>query len=352
MKQIQVQQAVLQTWLDLKSLPWDKSVRHALSLGVPLAIGSTTGFLSYGAIAGIGGMYVVNIANIDAHPKDRVFNTLIGSVLITGCAQIGSLLAHSPTLIALGIFVLATGAGWLHNAHRAIEAMVRFAVVGFLFGALQLSAFGAQLIEIDQRLIFIFLCGGLWTAIILAIEHRLFQTNHLIISENLSEAWQRIKSGQTAGLRFALCYGIVATIAFEASFLLHLPRPFWVTATTLMVMKPDGRTTIQRTAQSIFGTLIGVPIVQLMITSTNNPNLLVAYIMLAATLIPIGLAKNYTLCSAAITVLVMTLIDLLMLDRGGDLGLLPVRFYATLIGCILAAVGTAMTYPKLWLPKK
>ncbi|MCY7406288.1 MAG: hypothetical protein LH631_02615 [Alkalinema sp. CAN_BIN05] len=84
MKQIQVQQVVQQTWLDLKSLPWDKSVRHALSLGVPLAIGSNTGFLHYGAIAGIGGMYVVNIANIDAHPKDRVLNTVIGSVLITG----------------------------------------------------------------------------------------------------------------------------------------------------------------------------------------------------------------------------------------------------------------------------
>jgi hypothetical protein len=42
MKQIQVQQVVQQTWLNLKSLPWDKSVGYALSIGVPLAIGSSS----------------------------------------------------------------------------------------------------------------------------------------------------------------------------------------------------------------------------------------------------------------------------------------------------------------------
>lgn len=100
------------------------------------------------------------------------------------------------------------------------------------------------------------------------------------------------------------------------------------------------------------GTLVGVLLVKAIITATDNPHLLIASILLSAPLIPIGLAKNYTLCCAAITVLVMVMIDLLTLSTGGDRALLPVRFYATLIACILTAIATAVTYPELWLHKK
>lgn len=262
---------------NLKSLPWDKAVRYTLSIGIPLVIGSATGLLRYGVVAVIGSMYVVNIANVDARPKDQLLGTLAGSVLITGCAQLGSFLAHSPQFIALGVLVLGTTAGWLHSSHMVIEIMVRFAVLGFLFGALQLAAFGTELIAIDERVIFVFLMGGLWTASLLAIEHRLLGSNRLTTAPpNLREGWQRIQSKQTAGLRFALCYGIVATIAFGGSLLLNLPRPFWVTATTLVVMKPDSRATVQRTSQRILGTLIGVLLVEAIITSTDDPNLLIA----------------------------------------------------------------------------
>ncbi len=341
-----------QAWLSLKTLPWDKAIRQTLSVGVPLIVGAATGSLRYGVVALIGGMYTVSIANVDAHRKDRLLATLGSSVLITGCAQLGSWLSHSPGWIAFGVLVLGTTAGWLHRSHIAIEIMVRFAVLGFLFGALQLAAFGAQLIEIDERVLFALLSGGLWTTFLLAIEQRLFRSQSLTILPNLSEGWQRIRSKQTAGLRFALCYGIVATIAFSRSILLHLPRPFWVTATTLLVMKPDSRATIRQTSQRILGTLIGVLLVEAIITSTHNSALLIICILLSAPLIPIGLAKNYTLSCAALTVLVMVMIDLLTLDQGGDRALLPVRFYATLFGCGLTAIGTAITYPELWLPKK
>ena len=348
MRQIQVQQA----WLNLKSLPWEKSIRYALSIGVPLTIGLATGVLRYGAVAGIGGMYVVNIANIDARPKDRLLNTLIGAGLITGCTQLGSFLTDRTWLITLALLVLSTSAGWLQSSHLAIEIMVRFAVLGFMFGALQIHAFGTELITIDERSILIFLAGGLWTAIILAIEHWLFRTNPAIAAPDLRAGWHKIRSNQTAGWRFALCYGIVATIAFGGSWLFHVPRPFWVVATTLLVMKPDSRATVQRTAEGILGTLIGVLLAQVAISATTHPSLLIIYIVLAALLVPIGLAKSYTLSSAATTLLIMVTIDLLTLDRGGDLSLLPVRFYATLIGCGLTAIATAITYPELWLHKK
>lgn len=339
-------------WSTLRSLPWDKAIRYTLSIGVPLVIGFAIGSLRYGVVALIGAMYVVNIANVDARPKDRLLTTLIGSALITGCAQLGGYLSHSPGWITLGVLVLGTTAGWLHSSHMAIEIMVRFVVLGFLFGAVQLAAFGTQLIEIDERVVLVFLLGGLWTTIVLAINYWLFKSHRANTAPGLREGLRRIQSHQTAGLRFAFCYGIVATIAFGGSYLLHLPRPFWVAATTLVVMKPDSRATVQRTSQRIIGTLIGILVVHGIITVTADPKVLIACILLSAPFIPIGLARNYTLCCGAITVLVLVLIDLLTLNQGGDRALLPVRFYATLVGCALTAIGTTIAYPELWLHQK
>lgn len=251
-------------------------------------------------------------------------------------------------MIALGLLVLATLAGWLHNSHLAIEVMARFAVLGFLFGALQLSAFGTQVIPLNETVVLIFFLGGLWTISLLAVEQRWFPSHPATPPVELWQGWQRIRLGQTAGLRFACCYGLVATIAFVGSLLLHLPRPFWTTATTLVVMKPDSRATVQRTVQRIVGTLMGVLVVEGIITWTDAPLLLIGWILLVAPLIPIGIARNYTLCCVAITVLVMVLIDLLTLQQGGDRALLPVRFVATLVGSLLTVMGTAITYPNLW----
>ncbi len=326
-------------------------MRYVLSIGVPLVLGAATGSLRDGVVAGIGGLYVVNIANVDAKTPDRLLATLVGAFLITGCAQIGGWVANSQLAIAVGLLVLATTAGWLHQVHLAIEIVARFAVLGYLFGALQLSAFGSQLIPIDERVLLIFLSGGLWTTAFLTIEQRLFRASYASIEPALSEGWRRIRSLQTAGVRFALCYGIVITLAFVGSSLMHLPRPFWVTATVAIVMKPDSRATVRRTVERIVGTLIGVMLVEAIISATANPSLLIICILLAAAIVPIGLIRNYTLCCVAITVLVLIISDLLMLDRGGDRDLLAIRFYATLIGCTLTAIGTAITYPDLWLPK-
>lgn len=334
----------------LNALPWDKASLYTVSLGTPLVIGFVTGYLWYGVLAMIGSLYVASIANVDTHPKDRLLITLAGSIIITGCAQLGDVMAHSPSLIALGVLVLGTTAGWLAETHLAIEIMARFSVLGFLFGALQLAAFGAQIIPINQYIIFIFLLGGLWTAIAFVIERYLFNSQSTNTAPALAVGWRRIRSNQTAGLRFALCYGIVAAIAFSGATLLVLPRPFWVTATTLVVMKPDHRATVQRTSQRILGTVIGLVLVEVIITS-HNPYFLIAAILLAIPLIPIGNAKNYGLACAAITVVVLVMSDLLTLTQGGDRVLLPIRFYATLIGCALSVTGTAITYPSLWLHK-
>jgi hypothetical protein len=339
------------TWLTVKSLPWDKAGRYTVSIGTPLVISFMTGSLHYGVVAVIGSLYLASIANADTRPKDRLLVDLAGSILITGCAQLGSFLSHSPGLITLGVLVLGTAAGWLNSSHMAIEIMARFSVLGFLFGALQLSAFGTQLIPINERVIFIFLMGGLWTAIVFEIDHRLFGWHPPKTTPDLAEGWQRIRSNQTAGLRFALSYGLVAAIAFGGSLLLGLPRPFWVTTTTLVVMKPDNRATVQRTSQRILGTLIGLTLVEAIITSSNS-YLLIAAILLSIPFIPIGLAKNYTVACAAITVMLLVMTDLVTLNQGGDRALLPIRFYATLIGCTLSAIATAVTYPKLWLHKK
>lgn len=322
--------------------------RFTVSVSVPLVIGFTAGQLRYGVVALFGSMFVAMTANVDGDLRSRLLATFAAAILITGCAELGGLFADSPGLLELGVLILGIATGWIHNSHLAIEVMCTFAVIGFLFGASQLTAFGEKLIEVDGRAAVAFCVGGIWTILVIVIESWLYQNKKTTTEPGLHDGWQRIRAGQTVGLRFALCYGIVAAIALAGSSLLGISKPFWVTITTLVVMKPNSRATVQRTVQRVVGTLIGVLVVGAIIQLTQNPIVLIICIILVAPFIPLGLATNYTICCIAVTVLVMVMIDLLTLAHGGDLVLLPVRFYATTIGCTLAAIGTAIAYPELW----
>jgi uncharacterized membrane protein YccC len=342
-----LQSSLHRIWSQIKVLPWDQSLRYTIEVTVPLSTGVACGEIRYGVVGLIGSMYVGLVANVDGSFRDRFFVTIAGAILITGCAELGGLFANIPILLNLGVLILGVAAGWLHTSHLAIEVMCRFAVVGFLFGASQLAAFGTKLIDLDEKAAIAFLAGGIWTILVIAAENALYHKD-VVLESKLNTAWVRIRSRQTAGFRFGLSYGIVAVIAFAGSGIIGLPRPFWVAATTLMVMKPDSRLTVRRTLQRLFGTLIGVLVVGGIIHFVQNPWLLVTFSAITALFVPIGLAKNYTLCCAAITVLVMLVIDLLTLTHGGDLLLLPIRFYATAVGCVLTVIGTAIAYPDLW----
>ncbi|MBV8886288.1 MAG: FUSC family protein [Chroococcidiopsidaceae cyanobacterium CP_BM_RX_35] len=333
---------------DIKSLPWDKVIRFTLSVSMPLVMGFFVGQLHYGVVALVGGMYAVNTANVVSSPRSRLLVTLITAVLITGCAELGELCAYSFILLALGVLILGVTAGWVHNSHKGLESMGRFAVAGFLFGANQQTTFGTKLIEIDARVTLAFFAGGVWALLVMLLEPLLKQHQGATDEPSLRQGWQRLWTGQTAGLRFALCYGIVVTLGWVISPFLGIQNPFWVAVTTLFVMRPDSRATAQRTVERVAGTLIGVLLVWGIITLTQSPKFLILCIILTTPLIPIGFASNYTLCCIAITVLVMVMIDLLTLTHGGDLFLLPMRFYSTAVGCGLTIIGTAITYPKLW----
>jgi len=332
----------------IKSLPWDKALRFTLSVSMPLVIGFFVGQLHYGVVALVGGMYAVNTANVVSRPRSRLLVTLITAVLITGCAELGELCAYSSILIALGVLILGVTAGWIHNSHKGLESMGRFAVAGFLFGANQQTAFGTKLIEIDARVALAFFAGGVWALLVMLMEPLLRRHQETTDEPSLYQGWRRLRTGQTAGIRFALCYGILVVLGWVISPLLGIQKPFWVAVTILFVMKPDSRATVQRTVERIAGTLIGVLLVWGIITLTQSPKFLISCIILAAPLIPIGFASNYTLCCIAITVLVMVMIDLLTLTHGGALFLLPVRFYSTAMGCGLTIIGTAIAYPELW----
>ncbi|MBV9388398.1 MAG: FUSC family protein [Chroococcidiopsidaceae cyanobacterium CP_BM_ER_R8_30] len=332
----------------IKSLPWDKAIRFTLGVSMPLVIGFFLGQLHYAVVALVGGMYTVNTANLVSSPRNRLLVTLITAVLITGCAELGEVCGYSSILLASGALILGVIAGWIHNSHQGFESMGRFAVAGFLFGAYQQTAFDTKLIEIDARVTIAFLAGGVWALLVMLMEPLLWQHQRTTEEPSLNQGWQRLWRGQTAGLRFALCYGIAVAFGWVISPLLGIQKPFWVAITTLFVMRPDSRATVQRTVGRIVGTLIGVLLVWAIITLTQSPKFLILCIILINPLIPIGFACNYTLSCIAITVLVMVMIDLLTLTHGGDLFLLPVRLYSTAMGCGITIIGTVIAYPKLW----
>ncbi len=58
--------------------------------------------------------------------------------------------------------------------------------------------------------------------------------------------------------------------------------------------------------------------------------------------------RNYGFAVMMISALVVILLDIGFLARGGDAALLEVRLYDTLIGCAFAIAGTLVAYPEMW----
>ncbi len=69
--------------------------------------------------------------------------------------------------------------------------------------------------------------------------------------------------------------------------------------------------------------------------------------LFAALIRPAGV-RNYGFAVMMISALVMILLDIGFLARGGDAALLEVRLYDTLIGCAFAIAGTLVAYPEMW----
>ena len=144
-----------------------------------------------------------------------------------------------------------------------------------------------------------------------------------------------------AVLRLVVC----VAIAQAASVLLPLERPYWITLTVAVVMKPDFGSVFARAVQRGLGTamgvLLGAAVVALLPGGWSQ---MLALAVFAAGM-PIAIRRNYGLFATFITPVIVILLEL---AHGGDPGIIVSRVLDTLIGCAIVLVFGYLPWPSTW----
>ncbi|MGB9428497.1 MAG: FUSC family protein [Gammaproteobacteria bacterium] len=324
-------------------VPWRRMAQFGVSVALALAVGLVLGAPGGAAIAAFAAMYVFFL-DFGGPLNYRYPTIVLGLAVIIGCAVLGRAIYGLYWEKIAAVFILSFIAGGSHAAGPRILQVLRYGAVALLVCAV-LPGISVAFLP------FLLLGAGIGFAVALVEDFFLGWASRLQPGSLWAET-RKIPNYRKARFRFALCYAVVAAAGLLGGELLGASRPYWVCITTLFAMQPDAVVSLVRTFQRIVGTLIAVPVTALAIEWSHSVWLVAAVAVVMALLVPYGFARNYWLGCAAIVVFVIAVLDLAYFSQGGAMPLLWMRVYETILGCLLAAVGTFIAYPEIWWPHK
>jgi len=325
--------------LEAARLHWMLGLRFAIACGIPSVVGFVAGWPLGGLIASFGALFPM-LADIGGNIRQRLTLMLATSLFMTAGLVVGAISADHFWASLLLIAAAAFTAAWVSDLHRILELMARFGAVSLVIGA------GAHVY--DPAAAGCFLAGGVFACLVVLTGHFIREAQDLDPLPSWSQGLRLLLSGQSiAGLRFALCYTAVAVVAVFATQTLGLHRGFWVTITTLLVMRPDGPKSVTLIIQRLIGTASGIALAALVVMVGQDAWALVGWSLVFAFFAPVGLKRHYALGVGLITAMIMVLLDLALLQSGGDRPLLWTRLVDTALGCVLALCGTLVAAPSV-----
>jgi uncharacterized membrane protein YccC len=141
---------------------------------------------------------------------------------------------------------------------------------------------------------------------------------------------------------FSLCVGLIIVAANLAGVWLGLGHPYWATLTILVVLRSEMEPSADLITDRVLGTLLGVAVVALLVTAAPGQGPLFAGMIVAAALRWPAFRFHVALGTAAITVFVLLLGELLAASPRAANHLLQDRLLATMVGCCFAMAGIGL----------
>lgn len=181
---------------------------------------------------------------------------------------------------------------------------------------------------------------------------RLLERQRPLYQRNLMSTQQRLPfwpalraylSLKSVALRNAARLGITLAAGSSLGMLFHLPKPYWVLLTIMLVIQNGYNATRVRIQHRALGTFVGL-IVAAGLLQLNLPLNVTLSCMLVITIAAyLVLRKNYGLAVIGFTITAVYTLQLLQLN--GIHFLVP-RLIDTVLGCILAFASTIWLWPQ------
>jgi uncharacterized membrane protein YccC len=142
-------------------------------------------------------------------------------------------------------------------------------------------------------------------------------------------------------LQHALRVGITTAAAVLITKTLALPHGYWMTMTTLIVMQPYIGATFIKGAQRIAGTVIGCILAAALAAVIRDPIGIVLLVSIPAAIAVALMQVNYAVYAALLTPAFVLLAEVSV----GDWNLAGARMVNTLLGGVLAFIGSRFLWP-------
>jgi Fusaric acid resistance protein-like len=317
-------------------------------MAVPILLGATMGELALGFGMAVGSLLVGGVgANRDRRAQGRA--VLAALVPAAAASVIAISVAGHGWMSDAAVALLAGAAGLLAAMGRPVAPMaIRFILL------LVITITVAENIADRAGLLFLIAVGAFWTAavsLLLGALARARRRRHDLPEETAPPAsslrqrltrWRRALTrlaGWQYALRLMLCLGVAGLLRWLwPDHHLH-----WIALTVALLAEWQIEAFPVRTTQRALGAAAGVLATGLLLVYTPPASVLVAVMGVLAGLRPLLRARNYLAYTAAMTPLIILLLDG---GRPPGLGVLIDRLVATLIGAALV-IATNLLFKKL-----
>jgi hypothetical protein len=327
---------------------WVEILAAAIGMAAPILLGAAMGELALGFGMAVGSLLVGGVgANRDWRAQGRA--VLAALVPAAAASVIAVSVAGHGWMSDTAVALLAGAAGLLAAMGRPVAPMaIRFILL------LVIAVTVADSITDRAGLLFLIAAGALWAStvsLLLGALARARRRRHdprgeaappsMMLNQRLTR-WRR-SLAHLAGWQYALRLVLCLSVAGLLRWLWPDHHLHWIALTVALLAEWQIEAFPVRTTQRALGAAAGVLATGLLLDYVPPAWALVAVMGVLAGLRPLLRARNYLAYTAAMTPLIILLLDS---GRPPGVGVLIDRLVATLIGAALV-IATNLLFKKL-----
>jgi Fusaric acid resistance protein-like len=335
-------------WSTEAKTDWVEILASAIGMAAPILLAAAAGKLAFGFGISVGSLLVGGTAaNNDWRAQGRA---LIAALVPAALASVAAVaVAGHGWMSDAAVVLLAGTAGAVAAMGRPVASIaIRFILL------LVITVAVADTITDRGGLLFLIAAGALWTSmasLLLGALARMRQRPDdssdetappsMTLRQRLTR-WRRALA-HLAGWQYALRLMICLSIAGAFRWLWPDHHLHWIALTVALLAEWQIEAFPVRTTQRALGAAVGVLATGLLLVYVPPAWALVAVMGVLAGLRPLLRARNYLAYTAAMTPLIILLLDS---GRPPAVGVLIDRLVATLIGAVLV-IATNLLFKKL-----
>ncbi len=314
-------------------------VASMLGLAAPIIAGAATGHLQSGVAASLGGL-LIGTQSPEGSPGGRLSAPAFALVSGSAAMFIGTTIA-GQAFTGWFIVAFAAIAAFFGGISRPLaRATTQFVI--FLIIAGNMNATGAHPVGMTL----LFAAGALWSSVLLLCLDRNRRTAaapppQYTVRQYLRYWHQNLRHWK------GWQYVVRITVCLAAAEIIREIWPhdhsYWISLTVAIVVHRDLSAALTRTLQRALGTFLGVLLVSTFLLGLPPLWVIIAMVAVLAAARTILININYTAYTAAMTPLIILLLDF---GRPISPAILANRLIATFAGCLIALIPGYLVWKK------